>query len=100
MATLKSKNPLTLPDTLRDLALLRVSNIDLSTLVPPNESRGTDIKSQIHLNVEDSLRQSYMFVQDARAAIRLHNIGAIEEEGRNVESMRRTLEDVLTGLQI
>ncbi|EIN11951.1 hypothetical protein PUNSTDRAFT_83821 [Punctularia strigosozonata HHB-11173 SS5] len=86
-----SKAPLPITDTLRDLAVLRASDIDLSSLLPPRpESNGTA--------VDKSVLESYQFVKEARAALRILNRGDVEAQGAKVEDLRGKLEDILNGL--
>lgn len=92
----KSK-PLPLSDTLRDLALLRVSDIELSSLIPSstaNKTENTDSN-----DVDLIVKRSYEFAQEARNAIKILNRGDVEMQGGKVESVRSQLEDVLKGLE-
>ena len=98
----KSK-PLPLSDTLRDLALLRVSDLELSSLIPTS-SPDASAKDLDHHDAErnvidSSVKRSYEFAQEARKAIRILNRGDVDTQGGKVESVRSKLEDVLKGLE-
>ena len=88
-------NPLPLHDTLRDLALLRASSVDLSGLVndavPLHSSGETE-------GVEESTIQSYTFVREARAMLRMHNSGEAQKQAAKIEKMQEELGDVLKSL--
>ncbi|KAL6308176.1 hypothetical protein BKA93DRAFT_726249 [Sparassis latifolia] len=84
-------NPLPLSDTLRDLALLRASDLDLSTVLPPSAMTTSG-------SVNDAVKRSYEFAQEARMVLRLLNRGKVEKQGSRVEDVRSKLEDVLQGL--
>ena len=88
-------NPLSLEDTLRDLAILRTSDVDLaailaSTMPAPSAASPTA--------VDTSVARSYEFVQAARGAIKIKNRGDVEAQGGRVNDVRGKLEDVLEGL--
>ncbi|TFK75329.1 hypothetical protein BDN72DRAFT_511704 [Pluteus cervinus] len=89
----KDVKPFALGDTLRDLALLRASDVDLSTLVPPN----ADLTSSVN-EVENAVGGSYDFVREARAAIKIHNRGETDTQGKRVEELRSRLEEVQDGI--
>ncbi|KAG1745337.1 uncharacterized protein EDB91DRAFT_1120420 [Suillus paluster] len=94
--TSKSK-PLPLHDTLRDLALLRASSVDLSGLIADDttpsqsESRGVE-------GVDESTTQSYAFVKEARTALRMHNSGEAQKQATRIEQVQEELADVLRSL--
>jgi hypothetical protein len=91
MAASSKVNPLPLVDTLQDLAALRASDIDLGSLLPDRtEGSKTDI--------DESVGQSYQFVKETRAALRILNRGDVDTEGAKVEELRGKLADVLKGL--
>jgi hypothetical protein len=85
-------SPLSLNDTLRDLALLRACDIDLASVLP-KESQSNE-KSP----VDESVDRSHEFAAAARAALKIVNRGEVEEQGNRVENVRSSLEDVLQGL--
>lgn len=104
--------PLPLGDTLRDLALLRAADLDLSTLLPPAavssaagpaESRADPAAAAGKHSGEDeivqqSVERSYAFAKEARAVIRLLDRGSVDTEGAKLEEVRGKLEDVLRAL--
>ncbi|KAI0360830.1 hypothetical protein OH77DRAFT_1418849 [Trametes cingulata] len=100
----KPAHPLPLSSTLHDLALLRASDLDLSSLLPPpalssgateSESAGSTSDTA----VEESVRRSLEFSREARAALKLLHTDAVEKEGARVDAVREKLEDVLEGLE-
>lgn len=96
---LKAK-PLPLSGTLRDLALLRVSDLDLSSFLPA--STGTQQTSSEDTNtkdIESSVLSSYKLATEARMAIKILNRGDVDAQGAKVEQVRNQLEDVLKGLE-
>lgn len=86
-------NPLSLNNTLRDLALLRACDVDLAKFLPRADSAVE--KSQ----ADESVDRSYEFVREARAALKVLNRGEVEKQGIRVEDTRSTLEDVNQGLE-
>lgn len=100
----KDTKPLALPDTLRDLALLRAYDIDLAGLVPKDKTNpdlNLDSAQNITTDpaVETSLKASYEFVQTARAAIRIHVRGDVGVHGAKVDEARDKLETLLEELK-
>ena len=87
------KTPLPFEETLRDLALLRASEIDFSSLVPSGS-----ISTESDPNIDTSVAQSYEFVKEARAALKVHYRDDVEKQGARVEDVRSRLDDVLHGL--
>jgi hypothetical protein len=89
----KSANPLPLSDILRDLAVLRASDIDLSKAVPvqkPESGSG---------EYAESLARSYEFVQQARQTIRMMNKGDVDKQGSRIDDARHQLEEIEKGLE-
>lgn len=86
----KDGKPLALSATLRDLALLRVSGLDVASLVPTQPAQSS--------KPDAAVEQSYEFVQQARAAIRLYNRGEVERTGEGVEAIRTKVEELSEGL--
>lgn len=82
---------LPLDATLRDLALLRACDIDLSSLLPPEAPGETA--------VDQSVARSHEFAYEARAAIRMLNRGSVDEQGERLESVRAVLEDAAGALE-
>ncbi|KAF7315316.1 ABC transporter protein [Mycena indigotica] len=73
----KDAKPFPLDTSLRDLALIRVSELDVASLIPTNP--GTMTSGVI--DVDSTVAKSYEFVAEARAAIKLrgHKIGSVGE---------------------
>ncbi|KAF7362060.1 hypothetical protein MVEN_00551400 [Mycena venus] len=90
----KDAKPLALSETLRDLALLRVSDLDVASLVPPQATQSSKPETTTNATVE----QSYEFVRQARAAIKLYNRGEVEQVGSGVEAIRMKVEELSDGL--
>lgn len=91
----KDSKPLSLGDTLRDLALLRASDVDLSSLLPVSSLTTSD-SSKAESNV--SVQRSYEFVREARTAIKMHDRADAAIQGDRLETVRNKLEDLLKGL--
>lgn len=85
-------SPLSLNDTLRDLALLRACDVDFTAMLPQESTRAE--RSEADMSVD----HSFEFVREARAALKLLNRGEVEKQGSRVEDVRSTLEDVVQGL--
>ena len=82
---------LPLDATLRDLALLRACDVNLSSLLPPEApSEGA---------VDKSVARSHEFANEARAAIRMLNRGSVEDQGERLEGVRAVLEDAAGALE-
>jgi len=95
------KKPLPLSDTLRDLAVLRASDIDLSAFLLPEVTGDSNIKGPQSSGQDEKLRSvelSYDFVKEARAAIRILNRGDVDEQGTRIDDVRGGLEEILNGL--
>lgn len=97
----RETTPLPLSDTLRDLAILRASDVNLSAILPSSEAR--DLAGS-PLSAEDEekrriVERSYEFVQEARAAMRILNRDEVEKQGARVDDVRNGLEEVLNGLR-
>jgi len=88
----KDKQPLPLADTLRDLAVLRASEVDLASVLSNCDGAAT-----VDTNAE-SAQRSYEFVKEARAVLRLQNRGDLDQHGESVERVREGLEEVVKGL--
>ncbi|KAJ7497119.1 hypothetical protein FB451DRAFT_217249 [Mycena latifolia] len=87
--------PLSLSATLRDLALLRASGLDVASLVPSLATQ-----APLTPNAADStVERSYEFVQQARTAIKIYNRGDVENVGSAVETVRTKVEELSKGLQ-
>jgi len=84
---MKSNN-LPLSVTLRDLALLRASDVDLSSVLEPS-------KDNSH---EDSLQRSSEFAKEARTVMKLANNGSIDSQGARIDEIRTQCEEILSNL--
>ncbi|KAI0744854.1 hypothetical protein C8Q76DRAFT_789329 [Earliella scabrosa] len=96
----KATHPLPLSSTLHDLALLRASDLDFASLLPPskNSESATDGASPEEAAVEESVQRSLEFSREARAALKILHSDAVEREGGRVEQVRGRLEDVVASL--
>lgn len=99
MATKKKGSPLPLGDTLRDLALLRASDCDLTAALPTQAATQEPSSGSTSRDVDTSVERSYEFVKETRAAIRLLHRGEADRQGGRVEDVRSRLEDVVAGLE-
>lgn len=88
----KSK-PLALADTLRDLALIRASNVDLSNLIPDRNTGVTEDPG-----VLKSVELSREFVAETRAALREYNSGDVQRKNVDIQRTHAQLEELLRGL--
>ena len=79
--------PLSLEDTLHDLAVIRASEIDLAAILastmPPGPSDDTAPTA-----TDASAAHSHEFAQAARAAIKTRNRGDVEAQGEGVNNLR------------
>lgn len=110
MSTSKAKakaatNPLSLEDTLQDMAVIRSSDIDLAAIlasaVPAPSPTGTatwTATAPAAAEVDASVARSHEFAQAARSAIRIKNRGDVEAQGERVNEVRGQLEEVVEGL--
>ncbi|KAF8170214.1 hypothetical protein K438DRAFT_1854225 [Mycena galopus ATCC 62051] len=89
----KDAKPLALSATLRDLALLRVSGLDIASLVPTQPTQSSKPQT-----TDFAVERSYEFVQQARAAMRLYNRDEVERTGEAVEELRSKVEELSEGL--
>jgi len=92
----KNKHPLPLPDLLRDLALIRASDTDLSEIL---RSASSASKPPSSTKVDETVKQSYGFVKEARAALKIQNRGDLDQIGNRLDRGREGLEEVLKGLE-
>jgi len=88
--------PLPLHGTLRDLALLRASSVDLSGLVT-DDTAHQQSSGEVE-GVEESTIQSLTFAREARMALRLHNSGEAQKQATRIEKVKEELVDVLRTL--
>ena len=99
--------PLSLEDTLHDMAVIRSSDIDLAAILAsaipapsPVSSKGTATwtAAPAAADVDTSVARSHEFAQAARAAIKIKNRGDVEAQGERVNEVRGQLEEVVEGL--
>lgn len=99
------RQPLPLSDTLQDLAILRAADIDLSSVLQASVENDASAHDGIaatpsqNAEMEDSVKQSYDYVQEARAALRVLHQGKAEMEGGRIDAVREELEEVVAGLE-
>ncbi|KAL9711747.1 hypothetical protein Ac2012v2_004819 [Leucoagaricus gongylophorus] len=97
MSKSKDQKPLSLSDTLHDLALLRASDTDLD--VRGSSTSTEDVQpSSANKAIEASLEKSYDYVQLARRIMEFHRRGDIDVQGRRIDSVREQLLHVEDGL--
>src|SRR6266705_682475 len=96
--------PLSLEDTLQDMAVIRSSDIDLAAVLAsaipapsPVSPTGTATWTAA-AEVDASVARSHEFAQAARAAIKVKNRGDVEAQGERVNEVRGQLEEVVEGL--
>ncbi|KIJ67480.1 hypothetical protein HYDPIDRAFT_108256 [Hydnomerulius pinastri MD-312] len=90
----KSK-PLALSDTLRDLALLRASDVDFSDLLPAETSTAVTPEN---LELLRFTERSHEFAAETRAALRIYNSGELQRKRSEVLKVQGELDEVLKGL--
>ncbi|KAK0455396.1 uncharacterized protein EV420DRAFT_566891 [Desarmillaria tabescens] len=90
----KDTRPLPLSDTLHDLALLRVSSVDLSVLVP-SSSDTTSTDADVSLSVQ----RSHDYIQSARSALKLQDMGVVDAEGKRLDALRIQIDELSRGLK-
>ena len=95
--TKAATNPLSLEDTLHDLAVIRASDIDLtaildSTVPAPAAAAAAPTAA------DTTVARSHEFAQAARTAIKIRNRGDVEAQGERVNDVRGQLEEVIEGL--
>jgi len=81
-------NSLPLSVTLNDLALLRASDVDLSSVLEPSKETP----------FEESLQSSLELAKEARAVMKIANNGSIDNQGARIDGIRAQCEEVLTNL--
>jgi hypothetical protein len=101
--------PLSLEDTLHDMAVIRSSEIDLAAILasampmpspvsPTRTATATWTAAPAAAEVDASVARSHEFAQAARAAIKVKNRGDVEAQGERVNEVRGLLEEVVEGL--
>lgn len=89
-------NPLPLGDVLKDLAVLRASDVDLSdgkTLPGPESADSANEADGTH----ESVQESYRFVKEAREALRVHQRGDLDSQGDELGTLCHKLEELRDG---
>lgn len=88
----KAKNiRLPLADTLRDLALLRASDLDVASILAREDTQSSPHPS----NTFDGSRE---FIHICRRVLKLHDSGGVDIQGEKVEVVRNKLEGLMDGL--
>src|ERR1700731_3311238 len=99
--------PLPLSQTLRDLALLRASDVSLSALLGATSAaadadaeNNNDNNNNTNGDDDDdvALRRSYELVREARAAMLVLRRGVVDQQGDALERLERRLREVREGL--
>ena len=101
--------PLSLADTLQDMAVIRSSDIDVAAIFasgipapspvsPTGTGTATWTTAPGAADVDASVARSHEFAQAARAATRIKNRGDVEAQGERVNEVRGRLEEVVEGL--
>ncbi|KAF9497290.1 hypothetical protein BDN71DRAFT_1414470 [Pleurotus eryngii] len=93
----KSKDTKAFPlnETLRDIAILRSSDIELSKLgLIPKSSSSQEVEGE----VSDSVKLSYEYVAEAKKVMAIANKGTVDSLADNVESLRGQLDKISQGL--
>jgi hypothetical protein len=88
-AKAKDMKPFPLENTLRDLALLRVSEIDMEELLPRATVNGKE---------GSVVGESYELVREARKALKIQHGGGVGRQGEKVEEVRNEIEELLEGV--
>ena len=91
-------NPLPLADVLRDLAVLRASDVDLADGIPFPEAESADSANEVD-GTQDSVQQSYQFVREAREALKVQQRGDLDRQGDTLEVLHSKLEELRNGAQ-
>ena len=96
--------PLSLGDTLRDLALLRASGVDLVEAIGEGEGDvGVGVEGQSQLRQKESekdrlVEKSFEFVRETRAALRVVYKDEVGEQGKRIDGLREGLEECVAGM--
>jgi len=90
--------PLALEDTLRDLAILRASSVDLSSILS-STLPATTTTTATTTGYDDSVARSYEFARATRAVVKTKDRADVEAQMVRVDDVRGKLEEVLAGLQ-
>ena len=93
--------PLSLGDTLRDLALLRASGVDLVEAMGEKDVgvEGPSPQSRQKESEKDRLvEKSFEFVRETRAALRVVYKDDVGEQGKRIDELREGLEECVAGM--
>lgn len=93
-STKTDAQPLPMADVLRDLALIRASDLNLSSLLPASQPPTAPLDPL----VEKSVEQSYEFAKNARVAIKTMDRGDVDNEGAKVQAISTKLNALDSGL--
>jgi hypothetical protein len=88
---------LPLENTLRDLALLRASEVDVSVLLPL--ATDANYAPSDTVDIDATVESSYDLVREARKALKAQRRGGVVGQGERIEEVRNKLEQVLTGIE-
>ncbi|KAG8837886.1 hypothetical protein FRC18_007469 [Serendipita sp. 400] len=75
--------------TLKDLAVLRASDVDLSTVLEAQEPSSNT----------ESLERSREFIKEARATLKIANSESVEKQGARIEEVRTLGDGLLVALE-
>lgn len=67
----------------------------MSSLIPPTTSADASTRGDpTSADVDASVTASYLFAEEGRKALKIHNRGDVEAQGRRVEEVRSKLDEV------
>lgn len=89
-------NPLPLGEVLRDLAVLRASDVDLSDGTTFPDAESTDSANEAD-GTQKSVQQSYQFVKEAREVLKVHQRGDLDKQVDKLGVLRSKLEELRGG---
>lgn len=89
-------NPLPLGDVLRDLAVLRASDVDLADGTSFPDAEPADSTNETD-GTQKSVLQSYRFVKETREALKVHQRGDLDKQGDELGILRSKLEELRDG---
>jgi hypothetical protein len=97
----KPGTALPLSYTLRDLAILRSSDVDLAAVLAVTGAAASTPKTPPSTEsdaVDAAVAASYELAREARAAVRLRDRGDADAQGARIDELRAVLEDVHAAL--
>jgi hypothetical protein len=95
----KNAQPLPLSSVLRDLAVLRASDIDLSVLLSSDGTGHTAPAEPSYSKLDEGVVKSQTFMEEARKALKILDRDDVTKQGEKVENIRQELEEVDNGLE-